>query len=95
MPEATWGDALDPSIDWKMSASLEDVTRGGETVPEVTNLEAAVRAWLELSGDMQGDAVLTLERPIHLDGGLPFDRFVGEAIGDLARRLPAQADRSN
>lgn len=89
MAEATWGDALDPSIDWKMSASLEDVTRGSEAVPEVTNLEAAVRAWQELEGDMKGDAVLTLERPVHLDGAMPLDRFVGDAIGDLARRLPA------
>lgn len=89
MAEATWGDALDPSIDWKMSASLEDVTRAGEAVPEVTNLEAAVRAWQELDQAMKGDAVLTLERPVHLEGAMPLDRFVGEAIGDLARRLPA------
>lgn len=89
MAEATWGDALDPSIDWKMSASLEDVKRGGEEVPEVTNLEAAVRAWLQLDAAMKGEAVLTLERPIHLEAGMPLDTFVGEAIGDLARRLPA------
>lgn len=38
MAEATWGDPLSPSIDWKMSASLENVTRGSEAVPEVTNL---------------------------------------------------------
>lgn len=90
MAEATWGDPLSPSIDWKMSASLENVTRGSEAVPEVTNLEAAVRAWLHLDDPgMKADAVLTLERPVHLEGAMPLDRFVGEAIGDLAQRLPA------
>lgn len=38
---------------------------------------------------MKADAVLTLERPVHLEGAMPLDRFVGEAIGDLAQRLPA------
>ncbi|OWK30058.1 hypothetical protein [Sphingomonas dokdonensis] len=89
MAEATWGDTDGTSIDWKMSASLEDVTRAGEAVPEVTNLEAAVRAWQQLDGAMQKDAVLTLERPVHLGGALPLDRFVGSAIGDLARHMPA------
>lgn len=89
MAEATWGDTDGTSIDWKMSASLEDVTRAGEAVPEVTNLEAAVRAWQQLDGAMQKDAVLTLERPVHLGGALPLDRFVGPAIGDLARHMPA------
>lgn len=88
MAEATWGDATAPSIDWKMSASLENVTRGGEHVPEVTNLEAAVRAWQQLDGDMQAEAVLTLERPVRLNGDMPLDHFVGSAIGELASRLP-------
>ncbi|ONF95522.1 hypothetical protein [Sphingomonas jeddahensis] len=89
MAEATWGDATAPTIDWKMSASLENVTRGGEQVPEVTNLEAAVRAWQQLEPDMQGDAVLTLERPVRLNGDVALESFVGAAIGDLAERLPA------
>ncbi|WP_085808474.1 hypothetical protein [Sphingomonas sp. TZW2008] len=88
MAEAVWGDANVPSIDWKMSASLEDVTRGGEHVPEVTNLEAAVRAWQQLDATMKHDAVLALERPVALNGEVALDRFVGEAIGDLAARLP-------
>lgn len=89
MAEATWGGADGAAIDWKMSASLENVTRAGAEVPEVTNLEAAVRAWQQLDGDMQKDAVLTLERPVHVGGALPLDRFVGDAIGDLAQRMPA------
>lgn len=89
MAEATWGDANDPRIEWKMSAALENVTRSGEEVPEVTNLEGAVRAWQELDGDQKRDAVLTLERPIRLNGDLPLDTFVGEAIGGLAQQLPA------
>ncbi len=88
MAEATWGDATAPTIDWKMSASLENVTRGGSEVPEVTNLEAAVRAWQQLAPEMRDEAVLTLERPIWLNPDMPLDTFVGEAIGDVARRLP-------
>lgn len=88
MAEATWGDATAPSIDWKMSASLENVSRGGEELPEVTNLEAAVRAWQQLEPDMKAAAVLTLERPVNLNGDMPLDNFVGDAIDDLAKRLP-------
>eukprot|EP01037_Dinobryon_pediforme_P029332 gene29332-32928_t len=45
MAEATWGDdTKTPAIDWRMSASLEDVPRGSEDVAEVTSLEGAVRA---------------------------------------------------
>jgi hypothetical protein len=89
MAEATWGDANDSMIEWKMSAALENVTRSGEEVPEVTNLEGAVRAWQQLEGDQKRDAVLTLERPIRVGGDLPLDTFVGAAIEDLARKLPA------
>jgi hypothetical protein len=87
MAEATWGNAV-PAIDWKMSASLEDVARGGAHVPEVTSLGAAVRAWQQLDPDMREAAVLTPERPVIIAGGTAFDRFVGPAIGDLATRLP-------
>ena len=90
MAEATWGDANAPHIDWKMSAALENVTRSGEAVPEVTNLEAAVRAWQDLDPAMQAEAVLSLERPVKLNGDLPLDHFAGQAIDDLAKRLPDQ-----
>ncbi|WBH17235.1 hypothetical protein [Sphingomonas radiodurans] len=88
MAEATWGDANAPSIDWKMSVSLENVARGDSEMPEVTNLEAAVRAWQGLDPALKHAAVLTLERPVTLDGGTPLDHFVGPAIDDLAKRLP-------
>jgi hypothetical protein len=88
MAEATWGDANAPSIDWKMSASLKNVSRGDEELPEVTNLEAAVRAWQQLEPEMKAAAQLTLERPVNLNGDMPLDNFVGEGIDDLAKRLP-------
>lgn len=87
MAEATWGDATAPSIDWRMSAALENVPRGNEDLPEVTNLEAAVRAWLGLDPERQAQAVLTLERTVNINGDMPLDSFVGAAIGDLAARL--------
>ncbi|MFW2850749.1 hypothetical protein ACM61V_02325 [Sphingomonas sp. TX0543] len=44
MTEATWNDdAKTPTIDWRMSASLENVHRGDEDLAEVTSLERAVR----------------------------------------------------
>lgn len=47
--EARWGDdARSPSIDWRMSAALENVPRGDSDVAEVTSLANAVRAWQEL-----------------------------------------------
>ena len=49
MTEATWGDQTKtPAIDWRMSASLEDVPRGDADVAEVTSLEGAVRSWAAL-----------------------------------------------
>jgi hypothetical protein len=88
MAEATWGDANTPPIDWRMSASLENVSRGGEEVPEVTSLEGAVRAWQQLEPGLKDAAVLALERPVNLNGGHPVDHFTGPAIEDLAKRLP-------
>ena len=88
MAEATWGDANAPSIDWKMSASLRNVSRGDEELPEVTNLQAAVRAWQQLDPEMKAAAELALERPVNLHGDMPLDNFVGDAIDDLAKRLP-------
>lgn len=83
-----WTDAASSSIDWTMSAALENVVRGGTPVPEVTSLEAAVRAWIALDPAARSAAVLTLERPVKLTGGMPLDNFLGDAIGDLADRLP-------
>ena len=49
MTEATWGESAKiPEINWRMSASLENVPRGDNDVAEVTNLERAVRDWREL-----------------------------------------------
>ncbi len=85
MTEASWGGG---AIEWTMSASLEDVPRGGAQVPEVTSLERAVRAWLDLPAERRAAAVLTAERPVTLPGELPADRYVGDAIGRIAEQLP-------
>lgn len=76
------------AIDWTMSAALENVARGGSELPEVTNLAAAVRAWLALDNEMQGEAVLTPERPIAMDDGDTVASFSGQSIRVLADRLP-------
>ena len=90
MTEATWSDATTtPDIDWRMSAALEDVSRGDTDVAEVTSLEGAVRAWSELDSEHRGDARLTPERPILIDGA-SHATFSGEAIALLAERLPAK-----
>lgn len=88
MTEATWGDAAKtPDIDWTMSAAIENVVRGGEDLPEVASLAAAVRAWTTLDAAHREHAVLTPERPILLDGAsVPV--FHGDAIAALAERLP-------
>jgi len=73
-------------IEWQMSAVLANVDRGGNEVPEVTNLANAVRAWLALDNGLQNDAVLRPERAIDVDG----ERvavFSGQAIRTLAERL--------
>jgi hypothetical protein len=88
MAEATWDDdAKTPTIDWRMSASLENVHRGDEDLAEVTSLEGAVRAWQELDEGHRTAAVLTLERALQIDGAMS-DSFVGAAIAALAERLP-------
>ncbi|WP_093334306.1 hypothetical protein [Sphingomonas rubra] len=71
-----------------MSAALENVPRGESELPEVTSLAGAVRAWTMLDGEMQGEAVLTPERPVEMDDGEPVAAFSGEAIRALAERLP-------
>lgn len=75
------------AIDWRMSAALENVPRGDAEVPEVTSLEAAVRAWQALDGEMQAEAVLTPERPVSVDDEEPTVAFHGLAIRALAERL--------
>jgi hypothetical protein len=88
MAEATWGDdAKTPPIDWRMSASLEDVPRGDGDVAEVTSLEGAVRAWRQLDPAHQSAATLTLERAIQLDG-VSITVFTGESIAALVEKLP-------
>ena len=88
MTEATWGnETKTPPIDWRMSASLEDVPRGSEDVAEVTSLEGAVRAWRDLDPAHQSAATLTLERAIQLDG-VSLTAFTGNSIAALVEKLP-------
>lgn len=90
MTEATWGDETKtPTVDWRMSAALENVSRGNDELPEVTSLEAAVRAWSELDGERRAAAVLTPERPVQIDGAA-HPAFRGEAIAALAELLPGK-----
>jgi hypothetical protein len=89
MTEATWGDDVTtPDIDWHVSASLEHVPRGDADLAEVTSLERAVRAWIELDPEHKAAATLTIEHPVQIDG-VSMNAFVGEGISVLADRLPA------
>ena len=91
MTEATWGEgARTPSIDWRLSASLENVPRGESNMAEVTNLERAVRDWLALNPQHRSAAILTTEHAVQVDGAST-TRFTGEAIAALADRLPSAA----
>lgn len=88
MTEATWCEsAKTPEVNWRMSASLENVPRGDSGVAEVTNLERAVRDWLELDTQHQAAAVLTAEHPVQI-AGVSSTTFSGEGIAALADRLP-------
>jgi hypothetical protein len=88
MTEATWGgEATTPKIDWRMSAALENVPRGDADVAEVTSLERAVRAWLELDADHRDKAVLTPEHAILIDGAT-HATFSADGIAGLAEHLP-------
>ncbi|MDB5583967.1 MAG: hypothetical protein JWR80_9143 [Bradyrhizobium sp.] len=88
MSEASWGDAAKtPIIDWRMSASLENVERGDGDMAEVTSLEGAVRAWLELDPEHRTAALLTPERAVQIDG-VATASFTGEGIAVLSERLP-------
>ena len=92
MTEATWGSAPNtPSINWRMSAALENVPRGDEDVAEVTNLAGAVRAWTQLDKVHQDAAVLTLEHPIQIDGAATHS-FTSDGIAALAKLLPSSSE---
>ncbi len=94
MTEATWGkDAKTPDIDWRTSAALENVPRGDGDVAEVTSLEGAVRAWVDLDSKHKVAATLTVERAMQIDG-VSVETFTGEAIAVLAERLPTSATPS-
>lgn len=92
MTEASWGSSTkNPSIDWRMSASLHDVSRGVDQMPEVTSLEGAVLAWLELDALHRAVARLVPERAVQIDG-VSTPLFTGEGIGVLAERIPTGQD---
>lgn len=89
MTEATWGDgAVASRIDWRMSASLENVPRGDGDLAEVTSLRGAVLAWRQLDSDHKAAAVLTPERVIQI-GGVATASFSGASIATLVDLLPA------
>lgn len=91
MTEATWGEGTKtPEINWRMSASLENVPRGDTDVAEVTNLERAIRDWLTLDSAHQSAATLTTEHAVQLDG-TSGTTFSGERISALATHLPADS----
>ncbi|MEH3123036.1 MAG: hypothetical protein PGN16_13845 [Sphingomonas phyllosphaerae] len=90
MDEATWDDDVKtPPVDWRMSASLENVPRGDADVAEVTNLERAVRDWLALDPGHHAAAVLTPERPVLIEG-VSHETFTGDGISLLAELLDQQ-----
>lgn len=74
------------AIDWRMSATLMNVAREGQRLPEVTSLEGAVRDWLSLEGELRGAARLRPERPVTVDG-TTWAIFQGEEIRGLAAHL--------
>jgi hypothetical protein len=91
MTEASWGDASkSPPIDWSMSASLENVVRNDQDIAEVANLEGVVREWLKLDPEHQAAAILSVERPIILDGA-SHDSLSSDGIAMLAERLPTES----
>lgn len=88
MTEATWGkSAKIPDINWRMSASLENVARGETEIAEVTNLERAVRDWVRLDPGHRDAATLTTDHPVQIEG-VSSTTFTGEAIAAIAEHLP-------
>ena len=88
MTEATWGEsAKTPDINWRKSASLENVPRGETDIAEVTNLERAVRDWVRLDPEHRDAATLTTDHPVQIEG-VSSTTFTGEAIAAIAEHLP-------
>ena len=71
---------------WRLSASLESVSRNGTDFVLVTSLERAVRAWAELDPERRASARLTIDRTIMIDGGRT-RTLTGAEIDVLAARL--------
>lgn len=95
MNEACWGDATKtPTIEWRMSASLENVARGGDEMAEVTSLEGAVRAWLDLDPEHRIAATLTPERPVMIDR-ISHASFAGDGIAILSEQWPNAQTRQD
>ena len=93
MSEASWGETTkSPRIEWRMSASLENVARGDGEISEVTSLGGAVRAWLELDPEDQTAATPTPERPVLIEGATHAP-FAGDAIAILSECLPQPQSR--
>ncbi len=87
MTEATWGkSAKTPDINWRMSASLENVARGETDIAEVTNLERAVRDRVRLDPEHRDAATLTTDHPVQIEG-VSSTTFTGEAIAAIAEHL--------
>lgn len=76
------------TVPWSMSASLENVIRGGNELPEVASLEACVRAWVDLDEALQVDAELVPEHAFQFDDDGPTGIFRGAEIQALVRYLP-------
>jgi len=88
MTEASWNnEAKTPSIDWSVSAALENVERGDQDIAEVTSLAGAVRAWQSLEPAHKANADITIEQPIQLDG-VATSHFAGDTIAALVEHLP-------
>ncbi len=80
------------AINWRTSASLENVPRGDNDLAEVTSLERAVREWQTLDPQHQAAAVLAIEHGVEIDGEWKTS-FIGEGIATLVRHLPAGPNR--
>lgn len=77
------------TIPWSMSASLENVVRGGNELPEVASLEGCVRAWLKLDAVHREDAELVPEHSFQFMDDGPTSVFRGAEIAALAKYLPS------
>jgi len=90
LSEGSWGESTStPIIDWSVSAGLENVSRGGQEIAEVTSLEGAVRAWQALEPALQEKATLTIDRPVLLNG-VAHSHLAGLTIAALAEHLPPE-----